>query len=432
MDFAPIAKERPNKSETGKLTIVKIDPGSANNRAVYHTRGAVGGGVDAATGSASGAAVFRTLSPPSHNRLMSQRAMSVPVALEALNAKRRSDTLSLHTKTAIYMALWYACSGCTLFGNKYILSSLHADPNQLAMSQMVSTAFFGALKMYGPYITGMGPAQTSPLATQPWRKFAFDMAIVGIMRFFTVMLGLVSLKYVAVSFTETVKASAPFFTVLFARLILKEYTSAMVNVSLLPVVGGLALCSATELSYTSLGFFAAVANNCIDCIQNVFSKKLLSTHYNFVNLQFYTSAAALAVQLPLMLYINSGLFFGAGGAGGAEEDSLSLELLVALFVNGIFFHLQSVLAYAVMGLISPVTQSVANTVKRGLLIWLSILYFRNPVTGYSALGTAICVSGVFAYNYARRHYPYRPPLEGGLETLPMYRPVPTAEPRLAT
>ena len=220
--------------------------------------------------------------------------MSVPVALEALNAKRRSDTLSLHTKTAIYMALWYACSGCTLFGNKYILSSLHADPNQLAMSQMVSTAFFGALKMYGPYITGMGPAQTSPLATQPWRKFAFDMAIVGIMRFFTVMLGLVSLKYVAVSFTETVKASAPFFTVLFARLILKEYTSAMVNVSLLPVVGGLALCSATELSYTSLGFFAAVANNCIDCIQNVFSKKLLSTHYNFVNLQFYTSSSAPA------------------------------------------------------------------------------------------------------------------------------------------
>ena len=66
------------------------------------------------------------------------------------------------------------------------------------------------------------------------------------------------------------------------------------------------------------------------------------------------------------------------------------------------FHLQSVMAYAVMGLISPVTQSVANTLKRALLIWLSILYFGNPVTFLSALGTAVCIGGVFAYNYARQ------------------------------
>ena len=37
-------------------------------------------------------------------------------------------------------------------------------------------------------------------------------------------------------------------------------------------------------------------NNCLDCVQNVYSKKLLSTHYNYINLQFYTSAAALVVQ----------------------------------------------------------------------------------------------------------------------------------------
>ena len=52
---------------------------------------------------------------------------------------------------------------------------------------------------------------------------------------------------------------------------------------------------------------------------------------------------------------------------------------------------------------------VANTLKRALLIWLSILYFGNAVTYLSALGTAICIGGVFAYNHARREYPYRPP-----------------------
>ena len=41
-----------------------------------------------------------------------------------------------------------------------------------------------------------------------------------------------------------------------------------------------------------MGFLAAVFNNGIDCVQNVFSKKLLSTHYNYVNLQVRPRARA--------------------------------------------------------------------------------------------------------------------------------------------
>ena len=42
-------------------------------------------------------------------------------------------------------------------------------------------------------------------------------------RFATVLLGLIALKFVAVSFTETVKSSAPMFTVLIAKLMLGLY-----------------------------------------------------------------------------------------------------------------------------------------------------------------------------------------------------------------
>lgn len=47
-------------------------------------------------------------------------------------------------------------------------------------------------------------------------------------RFTTVVLGLVSLKSVAVSFAETVKSSAPIFTVIMSRLILGEYTGNII------------------------------------------------------------------------------------------------------------------------------------------------------------------------------------------------------------
>ena len=47
--------------------------------------------------------------------------------------------------------------------------------------------------------------------------------------------------------------------------------------------------------------------------------------------------------------------------------------------------------------------SVANTVKRAILIWLSVLVFGNEVSILSAAGTVVVIMGVFLYNQAR-HY----------------------------
>ena len=57
-----------------------------------------------------------------------------------------------------------------------------------------------------------------------------------------------------------------------------------------------------------------------------------------------------------------------------------------------------------MGCMSPVSQSVANTLKRALLVWASILYFGNPVTNSGIVGILMVVSGVFLYNHVRRIY----------------------------
>mmetsp|Transcript_2689 Transcript_2689/g.7049 ORF Transcript_2689/g.7049 Transcript_2689/m.7049 type:complete len:379 (-) Transcript_2689:80-1216(-) len=348
---------------------------------------------------------------------------------------------NLLVKRVVFITCWYITSGITLFGNKHILNTLRTNPSTLGTFQMISTAVLGCAKMYLPRLLGgggwkqagndrngsgsglppvggggagggAGDGQRSPSGMS--KTFIRDMMIVGILRFVTVVAGLLSLKFVAVSFTETIKSSAPFFTVIFSRAMLRERTSMAVNVSLIPVVSGLALCSATELSFNTIGFSAAVFNNCIDCVQNVFSKKLLTTQYSYVQLQFYTSAAALVVQLPLMLLTSNGLSLSSQPV---EDDSTTSDdkpsglmgsLLFHLVFNGVSFHLQSVMAYAVMSVVSPVTQSVLNTLKRALLIWLSILWFGNPVTVWSALGTVICVFGVFSYNYARQNYPPAP------------------------
>jgi solute carrier family 35 protein E2 len=161
----------------------------------------------------------------------------------------------------------------------------------------------------------------------------------------TVVLGLVSLAHVAASFTETIKATAPIFTVWTARVVLRQRTSGPVVASLIPVMVGLVVCAHTEVSYDAIGFWAALANNAVDCLQNVLSKKIVST-LGPVKLQFYTSLLAIAFQLPIL---------AARTTAKAEAlvqpsttfmlDPHVQESMKYILVNVCCYHAQSVSAY---------------------------------------------------------------------------------------
>lgn len=179
-----------------------------------------------------------------------------------------SDLGIWSSRALFHLTLWFFFSFCTLFLNKYILSLLEGEPSMLGAVQMLSTTFIGCIKIFVPCCLYQHKTR---LSYPP--NFIMIMLFVGLMRFATVVLGLVSLKNVAVSFAETVKSSAPIFTVIMSRMILGEYTGLLVNLSLIPVMAGLALCTATEISFNVLGFSAALSTNIMDCLQNVFFKK---------------------------------------------------------------------------------------------------------------------------------------------------------------
>lgn len=85
-----------------------------------------------------------------------------------------------------------------------------------------------------------------------------------------------------------------------------------------------------------------------------------------------------------------------------QSFSFSQDIILLLLFDGALFHLQSVTAYALMGRISPVTFSVASTVKHALSIWLSIIVFSNQITVLSAIGTVLVFFGVLLYNKAKQ------------------------------
>uniref|UniRef100_H9GVF9 Sugar phosphate transporter domain-containing protein n=1 Tax=Anolis carolinensis TaxID=28377 RepID=H9GVF9_ANOCA len=131
-----------------------------------------------------------------------------------------SDLGIWNSHALVYLTLWFFFSFCTLFLNKYIsYFGLLCGPGAV---QMLSTTFIGCVKMFVPCCLYQHKARLSypPNFIQ---SYSF--------RFATVVLGLVSLKNVAVSFAETVKSSAPIFTVIMSRMILGEYTGKQAAIS---------------------------------------------------------------------------------------------------------------------------------------------------------------------------------------------------------
>lgn len=324
--------------------------------------------------------------------------------VETVIPRKETDPLTLHQKKGllnvraiVFLLLWYIFSGCTLFLNKYILTYLNGNPTVLGACQMLTTASCGFIQMYFP----CGMYKPSQRLNKP-PGFYRHMILVGCTRFLTVVLGLVALNYVAVSFTETIKSSAPLFTVLISRLLLGEQTGFFVNLSLLPVMSGLALCSANEISFEIHGFIAAMATNLTECLQNVYSKMLISGDkfkYTPAELQFYTSLASVVVQIPASMWL----------VDISNVERPELKHILYFILNGLFFHFQSITAYVLMDYISPVTHSVANTAKRAMLIWFSVIMFDNPVTPLSGLGTIIVIAGVFLYIKAQEYDKTRSP-----------------------
>ena len=330
--------------------------------------------------------------------------------LPSLDPKRGELRPSKQHKTLLHILLcmcaWYFCSFVTLFLNKSLLTKMNVPVHVLGLGQMVTTCCLGAAKVY----CGVGKRPESPSEPSPdqdgqervrcgcSRWFLRNIALVGLMRGATVILGLVSLQHVAASFTEAIKASAPLFTVLFAWLILGEKTPNIVIGSLVPIMFGLLITSGTELSFDLVGFLAAVSTNMIDCIQNVFSKRLME-RLTPVQLQFYTSVSAIVLQLPIMWYNNQEsimMYFMS-----EERENVPISVTLWLIVACVFYHLQSVSAYYCVDSVSPVTMSVSNTLKRGLLIMASIAYFGNRVGVSTAVGMVMIIVGVAIYNRVR-------------------------------
>uniref|UniRef100_J3MSC5 Sugar phosphate transporter domain-containing protein n=2 Tax=Oryza brachyantha TaxID=4533 RepID=J3MSC5_ORYBR len=214
-----------------------------------------------------------------------------------------------------------------------------------------------------------------------------------------------SLGKVAVSFTHTIKAMEPFFSVLLSALFLGELPTVWVVLSLLPIVGGVALASLTEASFNWAGFWSAMASNVTFQSRNVLSKKLMvKKEESLDNINLFSIITVMSFfLLAPVAFLTEGIKITPTALQSAGLNVK--QVLTRSFLAALCFHAYQQVSYMILARVSPVTHSVGNCVKRVVVIVTSVLFFRTPVSPINSLGTAIALAGVFLYSQLKRLKP---------------------------
>eukprot|EP00904_Undaria_pinnatifida_P005632 jgi/Undpi1/2199/HiC_scaffold_12.g05585.m1 len=234
-----------------------------------------------------------------------------------------------------------------------------------------------------------------------------------------------ALRFSSLAAVTAIQALEPLASALVDRLMAGEASHKMVNLCLIPIVGGVLLVS-REASLTWGGLLFAVASSASVGVRDLYSKRA-SRQKEFhrrplsaANTYAVVTVMSFATVVPYAFIVDGPRAFrwwggagggvGVGGAGafaaaatapGGDDDVASpglASLALYLSVSGVLLFLHSAAAFKVLEKMGSVTAfSVANSVKRGVVVLAGAVVMGTPMGFLPAFGATMAVLGTAAY-----------------------------------
>jgi solute carrier family 35 protein E1 len=203
----------------------------------------------------------------------------------------------------------------------------------------------------------------------------------------------------AVSFGQIVKAAEPAFAAVLSQFVYNKPVSKAKWMCLPVIIGGVILASVKELDFAVSALVSACIANLFAAFKGNENKKLMETEglkdrMGSVGNQFaLTTILGFLMSIPLVL-------LREGKKLGEFVDIFKTNPVVStnLIASGLWFYGYNELATMTLKKTGAVTQSVANTAKRVIVIVGVAIVLGESLDPMKLLGCAIGIGGVFVYS----------------------------------
>ncbi|KAK9313772.1 triose-phosphate transporter family-domain-containing protein [Lipomyces starkeyi] len=248
--------------------------------------------------------------------------------------------------------------------------------------------------------------------TRPTKQIVLTVAPMAVFQLSGHIFSHIATSRIPVTVVHTIKGLSPLFTVIAYRFLFGVHYSIYTYISLIPLTLGVMLACSFEFHGHLLGVLSALFAAIIFVSQNMFSKKLLTNSptsdmepkkkLDKINLLCYCSGLALIFTSPLWFYYEgAGLlreYIATGTLPILAEDiekAMPIRtLMILFFLNGTVHFGQNFLAFQILGLVSPVTYSIASLFKRVFVIIVAIIWFGQELTSLQNWGIALTYASV--------------------------------------
>ena len=203
----------------------------------------------------------------------------------------------------------------------------------------------------------------------------------------------------SVSFGQIVKAAEPAFAAVLAQFVYKKPVSKAKWMCLPIIIGGVILASVKELDFAMSALVSACIANLFAAFKGNENKKLMETEglkdrMGSVGNQFaLTTILGFLMSIPIVL-------LREGKRLGEFADLFKTNPVISsnLIASGLWFYGYNELSTMTLKKTGAVTQSVANTAKRVIVIVGVAIVLGESLDPMKLLGCAIGIGGVLLYS----------------------------------
>jgi len=303
-------------------------------------------------------------------------------------------------KLAGLVVAWYA--GNTLYNvyNKKATNMIHAHwfvaCAQLVVGMIWSGIMWGTGMRKAPNLTSEDIASCVPIGLMACLAHAGSVLAMGVG---------------AVSFAQIVKACEPVFAAVIGLLVPPmDIKPLLAYAMLIPIVGGVGIACIKEgkgvdINYTAF-MWASIANLAA-ALKGKLGGSVTKTlkgnkekNMDSANVYAVMNIISFLFTVPMVVIAEASTLQAewdkACDAHGAQAVITNIAL------SGLFFYIYNEFAFAFTASVGAVTSSVLNTAKRVIIIVVSSILFAEPMERNTVIGSAIAISGTFAYSLASK------------------------------